>query len=96
MHAISLTLPYRMTVHEIFNGLMNKGYLIERILFEDLKRRVLDRTGAKDVELYECALVLGKLSPFILKFLYGEIALSAISNELFVFDISNWKYCPKI
>lgn len=49
-----------MTVHKIFNGLMNKGYLIERVLFEELKRRILDRTKAKDVELYDCTLMLGK------------------------------------
>lgn len=59
-----------MTVHELFNGLMNKGYQIERVLFEDLKRRILDRTKAKSMELYECTLVLGKWSSFVLKLPY--------------------------
>uniref|UniRef100_A0A915PIK9 Uncharacterized protein n=1 Tax=Setaria digitata TaxID=48799 RepID=A0A915PIK9_9BILA len=71
----------RMTVHELFNGLMNKGYLIERILFEDLKRRFLDRTKARDVVLYECTLNLGT---FLLD--HGSLSLP---GEIF-------RYCQKI
>ncbi|EFO24999.2 hypothetical protein LOAG_03482 [Loa loa] len=71
----------RMTVHELFNGLMNKGYLIERILFEDLKRRIVDRTRAKDVELYDCTLTLGT---FLLD--HGSLTLP---GEIF-------RYCQKI
>ncbi|VDO31207.1 unnamed protein product [Onchocerca flexuosa] len=70
-----------MTVHEIFNGLMNKGYLIERVLFEDLKRLILDRTKMNDVELYECALILGT---FLLD--HGSLSLP---GEIF-------RYCQKI
>ncbi|CAG9536569.1 unnamed protein product [Cercopithifilaria johnstoni] len=71
----------RMTVHELFNGLMNKGYLIERVLFEDLKRRILDRTKSKDVELYECTLILGT---FLLD--HGSLNLP---GEIF-------RYCQKM
>uniref|UniRef100_A0A8R1Y341 Uncharacterized protein n=1 Tax=Onchocerca volvulus TaxID=6282 RepID=A0A8R1Y341_ONCVO len=81
MHAINRTLIFRMTIHEIFNGLMNKGYLIERVLFEDLKRLILDRTKMKDVELYECALILGT---FLLD--HGSLSLP---GEIF-------RYCQKI
>ncbi|VIO92094.1 Uncharacterized protein BM_BM9711 [Brugia malayi] len=74
----------RMTVHELFNGLMNKGYLIERILFEDLKRRILDRTRTKDIELYECTLILGT---FLLD--HGSLSLP---GEIFIYcqKILNW------
>ncbi|KAM3723268.1 Amyloid protein-binding protein [Dirofilaria immitis] len=71
----------RMTVHELFNGLISKGYLIERVLFEDLKQRILDRTRVKDVELYECTLILGT---FLLD--HGSLNLP---GEIF-------RYCQKI
>nr|CDP95213.1 Bm9711 [Brugia malayi] len=85
--AYSLPLPLLFeihVVHELFNGLMNKGYLIERILFEDLKRRILDRTRTKDIELYECTLILGT---FLLD--HGSLSLP---GEIFIYcqKILNW------
>ncbi|KAL4002611.1 Tetratricopeptide repeat family protein [Acanthocheilonema viteae] len=71
----------RMTVHELFNGLMNKGYLIERVLFEDLKRKILDRTKEKDIKLYEDTLILGT---FLLD--HGSLNLP---GEIF-------RYCQKM
>ncbi|MCP9258083.1 Solute carrier family 17 member 9 [Dirofilaria immitis] len=47
----------RMTVHELFNGLISKGYLIERVLFEDLKQRILDRTRAVHISSFTDTLI---------------------------------------
>uniref|UniRef100_A0A0R3RGR1 TPR_REGION domain-containing protein n=1 Tax=Elaeophora elaphi TaxID=1147741 RepID=A0A0R3RGR1_9BILA len=71
----------RMTIHELFNGLISKGYLIERVLFEDLKRWILDGTKARGVELYDCALSIGT---FLLD--HGSLNLP---GEIF-------RYCQKL